>query len=418
MINKYIALSGNNMLRIIFFVLALLAGQSSAVAMTGSIFTSEVILDNSSVNMEKKATQKAFIEVLVRVSGQANITQNPTIENALKSMDSYINKISYGKIRNSPSLILNFDENKIRNLLIQAQVSYWGTPRPEVLFWLVEDSQTHRRVIWEQSNAPLIRDIKNQGKRRGLPVLIPTGDFDDIISVSIPDLLGRFVSPISKASARYNPTGVVVVEWDKKRIKWRFYPNMATMASDIPIEGVADGSQIEMMSQLINDISDYYVANFSINLADGNSNSKVLEVSGLDSAEDFFELERILKQLDTVAALHLNSIHNDRAIFNVNLLAPERLFHNELNRSAHLQRADNQSMLVDMPTQEPVTKSKEISDEYRDVKDGQIDIIDIGTRALSFSQWRAKNKISVIDATPLNQDENRTKADLNYRWLH
>lgn len=338
------------MLRAVFFVLTLIIGQTSALA--DPLFSSEVVLDNKNSDREKVAKENAFINVLVRASGQSDISENPAIKKALPNVAQYLTRIGYGTVRGKSSLIARFDDNKIRNLLTTAKAYYWGVPRPEVLFWIVDDSLSDRNLVWDQSESPLIKDLKEQGIRRGLPVLIPIGDFDDIISVSIPDLWGGFVEPIAQASIRYKPTGVVVVKVRNHQITWQFFPNAANMEVDFPIEGAADGSKIEMFSQMIDEISNYYVENFAINLGIIDENAKILEVSGLDTAEDFFALERALKALNTVTALRLDFVRNGTAVFNINLVTAEKMFHNELENDRRFRLIGTDSLgLIDMPDQ-------------------------------------------------------------------
>lgn len=361
MITHYtLALSGKSMLRAIFFILTLIIGQTSPLA--ASLFSSEVVLDSTLPQMEERAKESAFIDVLVRASGQLDLSENTTINKALPRVGEYITRIGYGTVRGKPSLILRFDEKKIRDLLTTAQSYYWGMPRPEVLFWIVEDSQLYRKMLWEQSGSPLIKELKDQGVRRGLPVLTPIGDFTDIVSVSIPDLWGGFVGPIGEASARYKPSGIVVAKLKNNRLTWQFFPSALNIDTDFPIEGVADGSKIEMFTQMIDEISNYYVENFAVNLGVTNDNAKIIEVSGINSADDFFAVERLLKALNTVAALRLDFIEDDKAIFNINLLAPESMFHNELANDRRLNRISlGGSVFIDMPEQDQVSEIETVS---------------------------------------------------------
>lgn len=367
--------SGKSMLRAIFFVLTLMIGQNSVQA--ASIFNSEIVLDNGNNDMEKVAKKDAFIDVLVRASGQSNVLENAVIKKALPKVSEYITKIGYGNAQGERTIILNFDDNKIRKLLRNAKAYYWGTPRPEVLFWIVEDSFSHRKVIWDQSGSSIISEIKQQGKRRGLPVLTPIGDFDDIIGVSIPDLWGGFVGPIAHASARYKPTGVVVVKLSNHQLSWKFFPNAANISTDFPIEGKAEGSEIEMLTQLVNEISDYYVANFAVNLGLKAEKAQVLEISGLNSAEDFFALEQTLKSLNTVSSLRLDFVRNGIAVFNVNLLSSVKMFHNELNNERRLRLiGSSEGGLIDMPKQQ-MTLNEQYMPKQQDIANVNVSNINI-----------------------------------------
>ncbi|MEZ8030283.1 hypothetical protein A1OW_18810 [Enterovibrio norvegicus] len=333
-----IELSGIVMLRIFFLALALFVGQTSAMA--ASIFNAEVVLDDSDAATEQLAKEQAFVDVLIRASGQSNVGENPVVKKALPTVNQYITQLGYGDVDAQRSLILGFDDAKIRTLLTQAQAKYWGVPRPEVLFWVVQDQASSRNVVWEQSGSSLINELKAQGERRGLPVLMPVGDFDDVVAISIPDLWGGFAQPIAEASARYNPAGVAVVKMRGNQLSWQLFPNAATMGKDAPIEGRASGATADEFATMVDDISDFYAERFGVTLGVADSGAKKLNVSGMASAEDFFVLERTLKGLNSVAALRLESLINDTATFRVSLLASEDVFHNEMQSDRRLRRVE------------------------------------------------------------------------------
>lgn len=419
------------MLRNIIFALTLIFIQNSAIA--GSLFTSEVVINTDDLGMEKAAKKEAFTEVLVRVSGQLNVDTNPEIKKAFLKMDEYITQISYGSLEGHPSLILKFDGNKLRTLLIKSNLPYWGTPRSDVLFWMVEDSLTHRQLIWEPSASPFLQDLKAQGERRGLPVIIPKGDFDDILAISIPDVWGNFVEPIAQASARYKPSGVVVVKVGEKRITWQFYPNANKLESDFPLKGVAEGTNAQMAKQIIGDITHYYVENFAVNQAKTNetvNETKVLEISHLNSAEDFFALERTLKALNSVGSLRLDSISNGKAIFSVNLLAPVHIFHNEMRKERRLSRVGSNQNVVVMPDQPFVDSFDPHSNAYvsNQTQLGDLSLLsgepspeDSGRDKVNLNRPNKQNKekISLIELDIRAENENsRTLLvpDIYYQW--
>ncbi len=343
------------MLRVLFLLLSLVLKQEDIMA--ASIFSAEVVLDDSSETTEQIAKVKVFVDVLIKASGQLNVSENLVIQKAFPTVNQYITQLEYGNINGQRSLIVWFDDAKIRTLLMQAQTTYWGLPRPEILFWVVENTVTRRNVIWEQSGLHLIDELKVQGERRGLPVLIPVGDFDDVVTISVSDLWGGFMQPIQDASARYNPSGVAVVKIYGNELSWQLFPNITTMGHDVPIEGYAFGSRFLMFSQMINDISDFYAQHLGITLGEENRSEKQLQIFGLDSAETFFIVERILKGLNSVATVHLESLMGGVAMFRVNLLASENVFYNEIMPEHRLRRIETTEDRI-----EPLVDRNPVSD--------------------------------------------------------
>ena len=409
-------LSGNRMLRTILLFLTLIFIQTSAIA--NSIFISEVVIDSTEQEMELMAKKNAFIEVLVRASGQSNVGNHEEIKKVFPKIDEYITQIGYGTLQGQSSLILQFNPVKIRTLLTSSQLPYWGSPRPDILFWMVEDSTTHRQLVWEPSPSEYLKELRIQSKVRGLPATIPIGDFDDILAISVPDVWGGFLEPIAKATLRYKPSAVAVVKMTENHVSWKFYPNGNNLINDFPISGFAEGTKEEMMSQLVVNIANYYIENFALNLGGSGKNSKTLEVSNLQSAEDFFILERTLKGLNSVAALRIASLHDGKVIFHVNLLGSESIFHNELMNNRHFRRAGNFKKSEHMPDQPQTSNVDFINGEPLPL-DAKMKDFDMNEIDFSRPEDENKNRLSLISVEGVSELKNNKEKpiDLEYQWV-
>lgn len=327
------------MLRIIVFVVFLISGINSVHAL--SMYRVNVAIPNNQQGSEQTAKETALQEVLVRASGQSSILQNPTIKKALPSVQRYINQIGFNQQQNQRILEVEFNPERIRALLAKINIPYWEEPRPEVLFWLVEDATSGRNIVWEQSNSPLIDALKTEAERRGLPALIPVGDFDDVVSIAIPDLWGGFAEQMHRASQRYLPRGVVLVRIHQGRsMDWQFYPDLMDMMNQTPIEENASGSLENQLTHLIDSLVDYYVSHEVVNLDKPTNSLQPFQVTGLHSTADFFALESLLKSLNSVGSVRLSSVAENTAFFELNLLASPDVFENELMKDRRLLKSN------------------------------------------------------------------------------
>src|SRR5690606_4302440 len=152
----------------------------------------------------------ALQQVLVKVSGQRDIASNEVIQKALENSGSYVSQLGYGNEQGQPVLEISFDSEKIRTLLTQANATFWSEQRPIVLVWLVEEANRDRAIVWDQSGNNLQANLNLAAAHRGVPVLLPIGDFQDVTAISVPDLWGGFSQPIANASTRYQPDAVLI----------------------------------------------------------------------------------------------------------------------------------------------------------------------------------------------------------------
>ncbi|MGL5334981.1 MAG: DUF2066 domain-containing protein [Enterovibrio sp.] len=289
--------------------------------------------------LEQQAKPQAFQEVLVRVSGNKKIVDDPQVAKILANPAAYINDLSVAQELGGRVAIFNFDEKKIQTLLSQLKAHYWPLPRQEVLFWLINAQD--KSMLWEESAADAVKLLKKAGVKRGLPVVLPLGDIDDLTAISERDVWDNFNPIIGKASARYVISSWAVVKIFADKIEWSFYPD--GLDQDAPVQNSAQGVDFSSFEKLIDEIADHYVASSAILLSDtAHEHEYMLQVSGITAASEIFKLESSLKQMGSVASAQLRSIQKDEVAFVVKLVASQAQFTAELALNAHLQAASSQ----------------------------------------------------------------------------
>ncbi|MGR6841559.1 DUF2066 domain-containing protein [Aliivibrio wodanis] len=213
------------MLRILCLVICMMSGSVFA-QQPSDLYHTEVQLTESD-KAEGLAKKEGLINVLIKVSGQKEIAQNEVIKKALVRSDRYVTQVSFVEYDNASRAIkLGYNSKMVLSLLTQAEQSIWETPRKPVLVWVVNEHNYQKSIIWEQSNNSLIGRIKGAANERGLPVMFPVGDFDDVTSIEITDLWGNFKKPIADASERYNPQAVLVVKVRGNSSTWTLFDTM------------------------------------------------------------------------------------------------------------------------------------------------------------------------------------------------
>ncbi|WP_052260714.1 DUF2066 domain-containing protein [Photobacterium gaetbulicola] len=331
------------MLRIALLFLALLALPLKAATVT-NLYQAQVALPDTDRQSEQAARRQALEQVLIKVSGQSNIVENEVVAKALGSSNQYVSQFSYANLDGQRTLQLTFDRSRIRTLLTQANSTFWSEKRPNVLVWLVEDANRSRNIVWDQTNNDLANRIKDDAERRGVPVMMPIGDFEDVTAISTPDIWGGFVQPIATASQRYQPQAVLIVRarqqgGEQLAINWQLYTgNVEQLGRNqvAPSEGRSSGEAVTSVAQMVDSVADILGAKYAVPLGGDTSGQLAVVVENIHSSKDFFTLERLITNLTSVAAVNAHRIQGDRVEFTVQLLSTEEVFQRELSQDRRL----------------------------------------------------------------------------------
>lgn len=310
-----------------------------------NIFTSEVAINEEDKNPEANARRVGMEQVLVRATGNTEVVNNETVQKALRQSAQYLSQLSYGEEGESATLKMTFNAAQVRSLLTQAQLPYWPDTRANILVWLVEEQNYDRSIAWEHSGTELAQSIQQNAQRRGLPLTIPVGDFDDITGIAVSDLWGTFVGPISASSQRYPVDAVLVIRAQRQGLRWTLYdqkPNFMVDSPKTPISGSASGNTTVVAQQLIDEVSNYYAAKSAVTVASESSESQLVQFTKVNNAKDFFELENAIKALNSVASLDILKIQNNEVTFRIHLLSSPEEFAVELNRIRQLSKVESE----------------------------------------------------------------------------
>lgn len=203
------------MQRVLFFgcslVLWLLASSTRA-ELIRDMYSAHVPVDSRSASELSRAATEGLSEVLVRVSGTTRVLDNPTVVESLSDARARLQRYGYNTDPDDPSrLLVNmlFDSTYVTQLIIDAGQPLWTANRPILLLWLVQESSAGRQYVNTETAPELVRVIKREFARRGVPVQLPLYDLTDRAALS-PDELWALDGPaLERASERYDRDNIL-----------------------------------------------------------------------------------------------------------------------------------------------------------------------------------------------------------------
>lgn len=174
------------------FVLFSLA--SHAEILTGLYQVREPVTSQSP-DERAQATQKALQTLVVRLTGNAKAAQSPALEAIRKDPQQIISQ--YGYDAGPPeSLQVDFDPVSTDRALREAGLSLWGTNRPALLGWWLNDSVDGSSLVGDGQSAA--EPLRRAAQHRGLPLRLPLADLSEQLVGTAENLEGSNPAPLKR----------------------------------------------------------------------------------------------------------------------------------------------------------------------------------------------------------------------------
>ena len=301
-------------------ILAIVASPAWAVEVT-SLYTAQVQLDQEEEDSRARAYEMALSDVLMRVSGSQLSADTEMVELLFPAPSSYVVQFRPGS---DDTLWVSFDGEAIENVLRQAGQTVWGSDRPLTVVWMAVDwGQGEREIISADDpqrsrdqarsidrNRLLRQRVLDMAERRGLPIVFPLLDTEDLQSVSFSDIWGGFDEALIEASQRYEANSVLVGRIrpaSSQRNLWSFY---------FSGEERTWNGEPELVVSLV---ADLLAAEFAIS---GNAMVETIDltIAGISSVEAYGAVQNMLQEMTLIESFTIAEVEGDRIRYRIEVL--------------------------------------------------------------------------------------------------
>ena len=286
------------------------------------------------------AFDEALGQVLVKVTGLPELA-SPGARNSLFSDSASI--VQRYSMLSDTEVRVEFDSKAIRTALDRAGQPVWGSDRPLVALWLAVDTGGGQRVILaEGSRTPVTADpdalervridLETIAAQRGLPVVLPLVDAQDLRQVSFSDLWGDFRQPVVAASQRYGAEAVLIgrtrsLDPVQQGVRWTL---------------VAGDEQSSWQGDLASGpahAAEFFAQRFAT-YADSTGALRVL-ITDVDSLDTYGRLWSYFRSLNIVESATIARITDDRVEFELVVRGDASRLSRTLNASRQLRAVSN-----------------------------------------------------------------------------
>ena len=353
---------------LIFLIFTLFSANLPALEVD-DLYQANVVVDSQGRAQREQAIKQALQGVFLKVGGKKSVLTHKVLQQAQKRASRYVSQYRYQRQGDELSLVVSFNEDKVNQLFKDANLALWGSLRPQVLLWLIDEQGVSRTMVASDADTDIPAKVNDFSIQRGLPIIMPLMDLTDSEQVVLSDFWGYFQEQIQQASLRYFADTVVVMrvsdsslvnEEDKvktsgladnlscgllcqpeeiasaKVLDWRVY-TQGTLYTQ-KYQGV---NKVALINQGLSDITELIYQSYA--LLTSADNDFIIEVNNVTSLKNDMQLFNFLVDLSAVKRVTLISAQGNVRRFKLDLLGSKASFLASLKLNDKLtQQLDNQ----------------------------------------------------------------------------
>lgn len=323
------------------FILSLVSLHCANASTVDDIYDAKIAVTDQSDRTQNQAFAKALKQVLLKVRGSSDLLAAPNIKSVVTKARRFVRSYRYDREGAQLFVVINFDPKRIDDLIRSAGFPIWDKRRPDTLVWLAiqPTKDAHKQIAHANEFSELYQQLIKRAQERGIKLIFPLWDLDDLQSLGVYDIWGGFSSQISRASERYavqsvlsariypsdnlsQDTAVDSAQSDLNSSEF-WVADWNTMESGSMLAGEVQGdSRLEVANSLVDTLADQLAQKYAIDLSQGvNSDAKVqLVINNIDSLTYYKQALALLENLSVVSSVTLIKQRGIDATFELQLL--------------------------------------------------------------------------------------------------
>jgi hypothetical protein len=292
-------------------------------AVSQQLFESEVFVRSQAPAERAQAMKSALEEVLVRVAGRNSVLDTQPARNLLEKPARLVQQYRYYTVPGSEPPVLKlwvrFDGEAIRESLQQQGLAYWGADRPDTLVWLAVEDHGSRYVVSADDESEVHRQIVQEARQRGVPVLFPLMDLEDQSQARFSDIWGGFFEHVLTASERYNPQAILIGRLNRSTSGgWsaRWYMDVSGRTAS----WTDSRQQLDaLLQQGMDDAADHLASRFAVAGSFGSASTVTISVDGVRSLAAYARVADYLGSLAAVSSWQIEQVHGSGVQYSLQL---------------------------------------------------------------------------------------------------
>ena len=289
-----------------FAALVLLAAALPAAAVpVRGLYEASVPVSDQSPQLRDPALRRALSSVLVRVTGMRDPAAAVSV---LDRASVLVQGYGYEAAPGGTGLRLRaqFDPRAVDAALRNLGLPVWGDNRLSHIAWIaLRDDGQPKSVLDGQGVAARAPAIAAAAEARGLPFAFPALDALERKQVSFNEVWSGNFAGIQSASPRYNANLILVARIGREGGRWLARWSVLNNAGASEEWAAAHDSLEQALAAGIDELADRQARRFATQ--PGSQRELQLQVSGVDSLQDYGRVLNYLRGLNPVRSVQVDS---------------------------------------------------------------------------------------------------------------
>jgi hypothetical protein len=305
---------------------------------TIDLYTVTVPIKDRSEATRNDNFKHALIQVLTKLTGNRKTSAQAIAQAKLTHIERFVDEFKYQTLPNSEQqlLTIQFDSRAIDDLAQNLGLSLWSSTRPTLLTWIVLNNQEGQTLINEETSPAEADTLKSQAQVRGIPLLLPLSDIEDLSTLKAADLLTNAKEPLTKIAERYHVKTILVgiasmdvtsAQSTSWTTQWHLYLNgeiTTQRNTSLPLK--------DMLADGIDRAADAIAARFSRAMSRNplgtKSGSEIIEIKIIDvpTLKDYAQVNDYLQSLDIISNLQVLRLQPGQVTFRLSIRGGKAAF--------------------------------------------------------------------------------------------
>lgn len=291
-----------------------------AIKVSG-LYQATVPVSDESASTRNPAIKQALIQVLVKLTGERNISKSSSISRLIERPERLVQQFRYRQATNeknqqiqSLELWVQFDETALNDELRSYGLTVWGKERPSILVWLAHEGNESRRLVSIEESPEYLSMLDQRASARGVSLLFPLLDLEDTSRIRVSDIWGGFKEPILDASKRYQSDVVLTGKliqilptlWESQ---WSVYIDGQAMS------WTSQGELVEIvLEEGVDELADRLASRYANT---GSTRAEVIKllVSDVNDLDEYARALSYLESLQSVRTVQVKRVSTDKVMF-------------------------------------------------------------------------------------------------------
>lgn len=314
-------------------------------AVVDGLYVATVRVVDQSRAERQAGVAAALQQVLVKTTGSGSIGRRPDVSSILPRASDYM--VEYAYLPSSTSddnrlpLSVRFSKEAIDGLIRKLGLPIWPADRPDLLVWIVEQTNTGYRFF--EADEQLPKHLEHDFALRGMPFQLPLYDLADQLALKPLAAWSLNAQQLSDASKRYGAEYWLVLRYSNVsggsiRGSWYLSGHSGAFAGEGALLNTVQAESLAAyFSRSVDDSIDNFAKKMAY-FADTDTDDELfrLIVENIGDFRAFSQLNDFLRGLEVVSNVNVRSIEGNTVVLDLATEGETKVLLSALQRESRL----------------------------------------------------------------------------------